>query len=121
MKISCPNYSCPSYGKRKQWYKKNCGHYARLDTDLDVYCGANKCKWKNGRTYVKIHKLKWNCNNCKVHKHDLETISASLNKISSALIKSMAKGTASDKDKDFLDVLSTILDKIAEEIIKNRK
>ena len=117
MNVSCPNEKCPSYGKRKQWYKSDCGHSEYIDTDLDVYC-HKKCNWPSGcGTYCFIGKLYWKCSDCKTcDKYALNTISASLGKVMSGLTLSLIKNPNNAYVKSEIETLAAIIDKCSERI-----
>ena len=117
MNISCPNSSCPSYGARKQWSKKDCGHSEKLDTDLDVYCHKS-CSWpSSGGTYCFIGKLYWICSSCKTRdQYNLNAISASLGKVMSGLTLSLIKNPNNSYIKSEIETLAAIIDKCSERI-----
>mmetsp|Transcript_9739 Transcript_9739/g.15663 ORF Transcript_9739/g.15663 Transcript_9739/m.15663 type:complete len:125 (+) Transcript_9739:76-450(+) len=120
LRTACPSPNCPARNVVKQWFKADCGHRAKIDTQVDVFC-EKRCNWSTGGWWVSITKVFWNCNQrkCASRQYDLDSLSASLSEASAALLTAALKGDEIAKADG--EVLALIINNIAQKMRKNAK
>eukprot|EP01083_Nonionella_stella_P249780 863321_1 len=99
LKLSCPDPDCVSNEDEdniiiRHWKKASCGHYEKLNTDLNVFCPKQtsyKCKWSSGSKFHFVGDLEWKCRSCQNYRPaDIHALSAALLDVASSFEENSA-------------------------------